>query len=178
MKYLIILIGLSLNVNAQVTNAERDFFDWFFITYQKENKKIYYKSGTDERFYKDYRKNLEEKKFANQFPWRPSISEVNEIILDKNDSTEISRGIENIQAYKLPKNLVKNSKLLTEDYSVKHPKLSYYTVSKPIFFRDQTLCIFSYSYHCGLLCGSGVSCMFQKIDGKWRPIFSLGYWGS
>lgn len=47
----------------------------------------------------------------------------------------------------------------------------YYTFSVPIFFRNDTYCLFYYDYGCGDLCGYGELAIYKKENNIWT------YWG-
>ncbi|HEY9005910.1 MAG TPA: hypothetical protein VIM75_07240 [Ohtaekwangia sp.] len=61
-------------------------------------------------------------------------------------------------------------------YFRKKYREGYYTVSKPIFFRENTLCLFSYSYSCGMLCGGGNISIYKKTLFGWRSYISFYDW--
>ncbi|RPD45185.1 hypothetical protein [Paracnuella aquatica] len=53
-----------------------------------------------------------------------------------------------------------------------------YTFSKPVFFRNDSMCLFYWGYWCGTRCGEGQLALYQKQDGKWKYRFSLFMWES
>lgn len=53
-----------------------------------------------------------------------------------------------------------------------------YTLSKPIFLRNGSVCLFYYSYFCGPLCGQGNLSLYKKEKGKWVRWISLYDWVS
>ena len=61
-----------------------------------------------------------------------------------------------------------------------HPERSstdrLYSFSRPVFIRNQTLCIFCSGYSCGPRCGYGEVSVFRKISGKWSRWFKLTTW--
>lgn len=54
----------------------------------------------------------------------------------------------------------------------------FYNLSKPIFLRNRTMCIFYKGYSCGHLCGEGDLTIYVKKKGKWMSKYLLGYWVS
>mgnify|MGYP000128345451 FL=1 len=50
---------------------------------------------------------------------------------------------------------------------------AYYTVSYPIFFRNNKYCLVEYGYRCGSLCGETKLVIFKKIKGVWREFIYL-----
>lgn len=53
-----------------------------------------------------------------------------------------------------------------------------YTIAPPIFFRNDTYCLFYYGYGCGDLCGEGEFALYKNEQGKWVKIMSLSSWVS
>ncbi|GAB2975056.1 hypothetical protein GCM10027049_06920 [Mucilaginibacter puniceus] len=51
-----------------------------------------------------------------------------------------------------------------------------YNFSVPIFFRNDTYCLFYCGYGCGWLCGSGTVTVYKKVNGKWEPFSTLASW--
>ena len=44
-----------------------------------------------------------------------------------------------------------------------------FTFSEIVFDRSHTHAAFSYSFHCGRLCGHGATVVFELRGGKWKP---------
>lgn len=53
-----------------------------------------------------------------------------------------------------------------------------YHFSKPILFRNNTLCLFYYGNTCGSFCGEGYLTLFKKEQGSWVKWFILYSWVS
>ena len=60
----------------------------------------------------------------------------------------------------------------------KHGSETLYTMTRPIFLRNNLLCIFEYSYHCGRLCAYGKSAVYRRVDGKWQTYRIVYEWKS
>ncbi|HTE00559.1 MAG TPA: hypothetical protein VK668_14795 [Mucilaginibacter sp.] len=58
----------------------------------------------------------------------------------------------------------------------KHYGKVFYEFSKPVFIRDQTICIFYIAYHCGEMCGRGELSIYIKGENKWKKVDSLLDW--
>ncbi len=56
--------------------------------------------------------------------------------------------------------------------------LKLYSFSKPIFFRNNTLCLFYCGYSCDYLCGEGQLSVFRKENGIWISWLILYSWVS
>lgn len=50
---------------------------------------------------------------------------------------------------------------------------AYYTVSNPVFFRNNKYCLMEYGYRCGSLCGETKLVIFKKIKGIWKEFIYL-----
>jgi hypothetical protein len=53
-----------------------------------------------------------------------------------------------------------------------------YNFSVPIFFRNDSYCLFYYGYGCGNLCAEGTVTIYKKVNGKWEPFSTLMSWVS
>lgn len=51
-----------------------------------------------------------------------------------------------------------------------------YSFTVPIFFRNDTYCLFYYDYGCGNLCGEGQVAIYKKVKGKWVKWSILSSW--
>ena len=48
--------------------------------------------------------------------------------------------------------------------------------SRPVFLRDNSLCVFYQSYSCGGLCGHGQFGLYRKFKGKWVQVSTFFQW--
>ena len=65
------------------------------------------------------------------------------------------------------------------DYFHKHVGTSFNTFSVPIFFRNDTYCLFYSDHHCGGLCGGGRLTLYKKENNKkWTEIRFYCLWVS
>jgi len=62
------------------------------------------------------------------------------------------------------------------NYFYKHFGQSYYIFSLPIFLRNDTLCLFYSSTHCGYECGDGHFKLYEKEYGKWIEVKTYCNW--
>ncbi|MDQ7949450.1 MAG: hypothetical protein AAGB30_02095 [Pedobacter sp.] len=62
------------------------------------------------------------------------------------------------------------------NYVYKHVGKKIATVSVPVFFRNNTFCLFYADYSCGWLCGYGELNLFQKKNNKWIKIRTFSSW--
>jgi hypothetical protein len=53
-----------------------------------------------------------------------------------------------------------------------------HSISRPIFLRNNSLCLFYSDYACGPLCGGGSLSFYKKENGKWRHYWGLSLWHS
>lgn len=63
-------------------------------------------------------------------------------------------------------------------YFYKNIGRSFNTFSVPIFFRNDTYCLFYSDHHCGGLCGGGRLTLYKKENNKWTEIKSYCDWVS
>ena len=52
----------------------------------------------------------------------------------------------------------------------------YCTLLKPIFLRDNTICIYYSDFHCGITCGGGSLYIYIKQNGVWKVFTELVTW--
>lgn len=62
------------------------------------------------------------------------------------------------------------------DYFYKKFGRGFYSYSAPIFFRNNTYCVFYTSHHCGWLCGGGRLNLYKKEGNKWKIVKSYCNW--
>ena len=53
---------------------------------------------------------------------------------------------------------------------------NFFTFSAPIFFRNNSYCLFYFDERCGELCGHGIVMLFEKKESKWVAIGSYCEW--
>ena len=53
---------------------------------------------------------------------------------------------------------------------------AFYTFSRPVFLRGDSLCVFYSATHCGGLCGSGELSLYRKEGGRWVFQLILSSW--
>ena len=62
--------------------------------------------------------------------------------------------------------------------NVNYNAFSFIEISTPIVSKDGRRFLFDVEYHCGGLCGSGETYLFENRNNKWRIIFSKHNWVS
>lgn len=67
---------------------------------------------------------------------------------------------------------------VTDPWKYLHNNYGYrlYTLSNPIFLRNNSLCLFYWSYVCDPLCGHGVLSFYKRESGKWKYYWRLLTW--
>lgn len=118
----------------------------------------------------------------------------NLLILSKEDRKQIDIQLDSISSNNWYENLhLENAQAIPEDtmkaifahnlekgwaYFYKKYGSKYYHFSKPILFRNNTLCLFYYSNGCGSFCGEGYLTLFRKEQGIWVKWLTLHSWVS
>jgi hypothetical protein len=74
--------------------------------------------------------------------------------------------------------IFKNSLAKGWRYFYKHYGTQLYSFGKPIFLRNNAMCIFYSGYHCGGLCGTGSLCIYVKENGRWKNKYTILTWMS
>lgn len=173
---LIIFIILTINSFAQKkklnlikpTNENIEFINEFFFHSIKFNKNTIYKYQPKLNLY-----HLDQKLelFAEDsvsslysFSSKKPIKRKQFLILTCDERRFIKEEIQKFDSLKWGKNLIPGEKRLSIAKSV----TGGFSITKPIFLRDNTLCIFDYFYECGTRCAEGETTVFKKIDGKWE----------
>ena len=104
------------------------------------------------------------------------------IVLSNEEISYIKGELNKAAKYKWPDGLLKGSKVIPQDtiesdfkdrtrgwsYYYKRGINKIYAFSKPIFFRNNTLCLFYTEYGCGYLCAEGNAAIYRKKNGKWE----------
>lgn len=113
------------------------------------------------------------------------------LILTKSEKLYISEQLDKMKGHVWTNDLFKNSKMLNSgslhrligkqglgwhDKYYKRYKTGFYSFSKPIFIRNNTICIFSYSYNCGILCAYGETAIYIKDNGAWSKWLVISDW--
>lgn len=117
------------------------------------------------------------------------------ITITKQERAYISTAIDNIEKHIWQQGLVLDAQLITVD-SVRRVfdrRISdrmfdgwtyfrnkgvdrIYSFTVPVFFRNDTYCLFYYDYGCGNLCGEGQVAIYKKVKGKWVKWSILSSW--
>jgi hypothetical protein len=74
-------------------------------------------------------------------------------------------------------NILKDSHKSWDYFSARYGS-GYHVFKKPVFLRNNTVCIYYSEYHCGFLCGRGSIKIFIKENGKWHLFSELAEWVS
>lgn len=118
----------------------------------------------------------------------------NLLILNKDDRMQIDSQLDSLSSNGWYENLqLENAQAIPQDtmkaifahnlekgwaYFYKKYGSKYYHFSKPILFRNNTLCLFYYGNGCGSFCGEGYLGLFRKEQGSWVKWFTLYSWVS
>jgi hypothetical protein len=73
-------------------------------------------------------------------------------------------------------NIFKTKRMAGWDYLYKKGIHAIFTITNPVFLRNDTVCLFYFDQTCGDLCGSGDFAIYKKLDGKWVYWIMLNGW--
>ncbi|MXV49950.1 hypothetical protein GS399_03125 [Pedobacter sp. HMF7647] len=115
------------------------------------------------------------------------------LILTKSEKEDIQTELAKISEQRWPDGIIQHSSKLSldslkgiigpqglgwNDNYYKKYKTGFYTLSKPVFIRNETICFFYAGYHCGNLCGHGSVAVYLFNKGKWEKWLVLEEWRS
>ncbi|HTE01988.1 MAG TPA: hypothetical protein VK668_22020 [Mucilaginibacter sp.] len=116
-------------------------------------------------------------------------------VITKKERAHINKELNTMRSFAWKAGLLDSSILISEDtlkkvfskkngspsanwkYFHTHYGDGYYYFSKPIFLRNNTICIFRFGYWCDwTLCGHGHLAIYEKKGGKWVAWYPLKAW--
>jgi len=183
MKHLIFIILITFFINTVEAQNEKASYKFVrnVITSEKNEKIIYSDSITSDiinqikdalfnpQHKSGFNLNTKEKRYVKselnkmkKFVWSDSLFKNS--ILIKQDSINYAFGKSN------------KSRIDGWGYFNTHFGPGYYDFSKPIFIRNNTICIFYRGYHCGWLCGEGYVGIYVRKGNKWVIKQAISSW--
>ncbi len=107
-----------------------------------------------------------------------------QLILTKDEKKYLLEKIDEQQDFIWPNNLFQNSQKIDLEEKNSNSNLkkklkkfqSIYNFSKPVFIRNNSICIFYYGYYCGGECGQGSIEIYRKINSKWTKWITMVQW--
>ncbi|PKW19999.1 hypothetical protein [Flavobacterium lindanitolerans] len=117
-------------------------------------------------------------------------------LFNKKDIEFIHQQMEDAVDFKLNQNFIKSKTVISFDsllklrnkgertwkfwerFSKKYGKHEYFSISKPLFSVDKKTAIVSYGFHCGSLCGEGLTEIYRLVNEKWIRIKTIETWVS
>ena len=182
--------------NAQ-TDITTEFLDYIFQT--KTN--IYYAENSNKYMIETMHDELKNDTLFNNGFINSKATDPNAKIILSNAEREYVLGkVEALKKFRWEEGQIKNGKVMPKSEinavyrssvskgwkkSLKvwehiHEKYGpgFYTFSKPILLRNDTLCIFYIDFHCGGLCGNGEFSAYIKQEGEWIKYCVISNWVS
>ncbi|MGY4386291.1 hypothetical protein ACVWYN_003342 [Pedobacter sp. UYP24] len=160
------------------TTQEAELLQWFFSTRKPERDgKYYYQSKIESMKGEGHRVTFSKDTIKSILVRGPiSKMKINKdfIMITSDERMLIINQLDSFDKVKWKKNIIpgnRNIRLTKKTYNI-------YTISKPIFFRDNKLCLFKYAYECGNRCADGQTVIYQKINGVWTQMIVLQRWFS
>jgi hypothetical protein len=191
---LIFLITSAYTQKVESISEEETFLNWYFQNYllkSKNDPPILYTdaihtgslTAIKDDIIKDTLVDLKNSYANNEFKEC--------LILTKSEKLYINDQLDKMTGKSWTENLMKNSQKLNNDsleiligkqglgwldkYYEKY-KTGFYSFSKPIFLRNNTICIFSFDYSCGILCAYGETAIYFKHNGEWSKWLIISDW--
>jgi hypothetical protein len=155
---------------SNVCFAQMDSASIKFIRNVIHKKNILYNNRLDKYEIKEMREKLNEDTLSDFMSGKI-------VVLSGEEKAKISKGLDAMTSMIWKDGILDNSKALNKNEYEKlkikkvtngHNWFSFpkewggfvYTFSKPIFFRNNTLCVFYFGYQCGDLCGTWILSIF------------------
>ena len=194
MKYIfiILLLGLSFNiVNAQNDAQSQKFIREVIPGFIKDNetKDVIYSDGLWD--ITDIKKKLDVDTLQSRI-WRGTYGNDpnTKIILTQDERAYIKGELNKMAAFKWEPGLLDNSKMISQDtiesvfknrskgwpYFYNHYGSGLYGFMKPIFIRNNSVCLFYRDHSACDLCGSGELAVYVLKNGKWKKLIMLYGW--
>lgn len=173
---LMIFIILTINSFAQKkklnlikpTNEDIEFINEFFFHNIKFSKNTIYKYQSKLNLYHLEQKlelfALDSVSSLYSFSNKKRTKEKQFLKLSSDERHFIKEEIQKFDSLKWGKNLIPGEKRL----SIAKSLTGGFSITKPIFLRNNTLCIFDYFYDCGNRCAESETTVFKKVNGKWE----------
>ncbi|WGQ10136.1 hypothetical protein QG516_00515 [Pedobacter gandavensis] len=179
-------------VHAKNENQEKEFLNWFFRAHQKLNGKVFYLGTLDDESIKYLRSTLKPDTLYSGLSDEEDFKHFgkDKLVFSKSERMLIQKKIIALKFQNLPDQLFEGGKLLTSDslklYAEgnldawsnlnKNKIYKYFMFSRPIFLRNNTICLFNYAQYCGFKCGIGKTAIYRKEHGRWRRLMVLSSW--
>lgn len=186
--FILMLCG-STTTYAQRTK-EKEFLTWFFTKHEQTKEPILYVPAYWPGGLKEIKESLGGDTIYNKVGVIGKDDKLNGLVLSKKERKFVDRKIQELRKQSLADRLLSNARLISQDtidhylsdrgYGwlnlYKKKIYGYYSLTTPIFLRKNTICIFTYGYNCGPLCGNGGTSVYRLEKGEWKEWIFLSYW--
>lgn len=191
MKWLFFLILYTIISTVGLSQGSKKKIRQFVNAVIPDSDSIAYVSNSLSSYaIKEIIDELKEDTLKNSFDYNKS-DEINIFIPSNKERNKINKALRKLSGFRWSKKYFHNMKIIGRDsldfifkdrknlgwnYFHKEYGEGYYSFSKPIFFRKNTISIFYSSYNCGGLCGGGQLDLYRKINDQWQLYFTLYMW--
>lgn len=190
-KNLVFIFLLSFNTAwSQIPANQKNFLMWFFNDKNRNQKACLYFANQYKSEINDLRAVLLTDTLADRLALAGREHEQNKLVLTKKEKEYISKEIDKIEKQVWPDHILPNYKIVQKDtidfylkdrargwFRLRDKNIAgYYHMTRPIFLRKGTICIFQYSYNCGDLCGEGGVDVYKKDKTGWKRFINLDNW--
>jgi hypothetical protein len=184
----IVIIGFLF---IRIANAQTDSASTAFIRSVLPRKAITYCDKLDKHTVQEIKKELDQDTIYNDVVFNLNKTHASMLALNKDERKYIIEAVTNLTGHTWDRNLLKNASLVERDTIQqlldkkggwdtfhKNSAPGFYEFSKPIFIRNNAMCIFYIAYRCGGLCGNGNLAIYIKRNGIWVKEYVLYTWMS
>lgn len=188
--FCILQYGQGQSTYAALT---REFTDSIFSKAHKFGKRLVVAERLDSSFYNSIRLNLKKGLFLKRVTYDTGKTTiVDTFALSNSELIYIDSCLESSVNTIWTDEYIGNSILLSKDtvdyiYSKHASEIDGYLwknygdrriffLSKPIFLRNNTICIFEDDMDCGVLCGGGDLVIYKKNKGSWSRYMTISSW--
>lgn len=174
---------------AQDLKAETEFLTWFFTKERKTTDSVLFLNDYDKGTNHQFKNNLKGDTIYDRFTSYP-IKESIIYLLSEKERKYVEKELKETKSRNIPTKILPDMKIVkrktiyaaftkeTDGWEELQKKnlLNFYSFKKPILLKDNTICIFEYTYNCGSLCSRGATNIYKKENGEWIPWKPLYRW--
>ena len=152
-----------------------------FKSFVKDKRQVFLLPSIDSYYIKELNQYLSSNSFHRTITYTKTGKTISDTLyLSKTERLYVDSCIQSLASFQwtdFEKNKVglENFSLIKNDQPKKLPNFDYivYTIVKPIFIRQNSICFLFYDYGCGSLCGHGELIILTKQDNNWLEWWTI-----